>query len=90
MAQSLWRRVGRKDNLHERYPRTRCKKKARVQLFPSRPLRLSRILRPEEIRNLEEEIPLRRIVGWVLVWVVLIGGVALYFKYARFLTPLLG
>ena len=56
----------------------------------SRPLRLSRILRPEVGQLNEETIPLRRIVMWVLVWVGLLVGVGLYFKYARLLTPLLG
>ena len=56
----------------------------------SRPLRLSRILRPEDGTNQEEAIPVRRIVLWLLVWVGLFVGIALYFKYARLLTPLLG
>lgn len=56
----------------------------------SRPLRLSRILRPEDGSNQDETIPLRRVILWVLVWVALLVGVALYFKYARLLTPLLG
>jgi type VI protein secretion system component VasF len=53
-------------------------------------LRLSRILRPEDGSNQDETIPLRRVILWVLVWVALLVGVALYFKYARLLTPLLG
>lgn len=53
-------------------------------------VRLSRILRPEHGTNLEETVPLRRAVTWVLVWIGLFIGIALYFKYARLLTPLLG
>ena len=68
--------------------RTRCKKKARVHLYP-RPLRLSRIFRPEDAQHLEEKIPFRRKVAWGLVWVGIVIGIALYFTYARLLTPLL-
>ena len=56
----------------------------------SRSLRLSRILRPEDGINLEETVSFRRAFFWVLVWVGLLVGVALYFRYARLLTPLLG
>ena len=55
----------------------------------ARPVRLSRIFRPDEAKLLEEQIPLRRKVAWGLVWVAIAIGVALYFTYARFLTPLL-
>ena len=37
-----------------------------------------------------EDIPTRRIVVWVLVWITILTGIALYFKYARLLTPMLG
>ena len=59
-------------------------------LHPSsvRPVRLSRIFRPDEAKLLEEQIPLRRKVAWGLVWVGIAIGVVLYFTYARFLTPL--
>ena len=59
--------------------------------FPSifRPLRLLRILRPEDPKHLEETIPLRRVLFWVLVWIVIFVGIVLYFEYARLLTPLL-
>ena len=53
------------------------------------PVRLSRVFRPDEARLLEEQIPLRRKVAWGLVWVSIAIGVALYFTYARILTPLL-
>ena len=56
----------------------------------SRPLRLSRILRPEDGRNAEESVSVRRALLWVAVWIALLVGIALYFKYARILTPLLG
>ena len=55
----------------------------------SRPLRLSRILRPDDGTIRQETVSLRRALLWVLVWVALLVGVALYFKYARLLTPLL-
>lgn len=55
----------------------------------SRPLRLSRILRPEDGTNLDETVSFRRAVLWVLVWAGILVGVALYFRYARLLTPLL-
>ncbi|MEP7002594.1 MAG: hypothetical protein ABI969_19035 [bacterium] len=54
------------------------------------PLRLSRILRPEDANYEDERIPLRQVILWVLVWVAMIVGIVLYFKYARLLTPLLG
>ena len=55
-----------------------------------RPLRLSRILSPETDKNLDETVPLRRALFWVLVWLGILIGVILYFKYARLLTPLIG
>ena len=54
-----------------------------------RPLRLSRIFRPEDGQHVDEKIPFRRKVAWGLVWVVIVIGIALYFTYARLLTPLL-
>ena len=56
----------------------------------SRPLRISRVFRPDDGTNREETVSLRRALVWLLVWVGLLAGVALYFKYARLLTPLLG
>ena len=53
------------------------------------PLRLSRIFRPGEAQHLEEKIPFRRKLAWGLVWVGIVIGIALYFNYARLLTPLL-
>ena len=55
-----------------------------------RPVRLSRILRPEDPRNAEESIPLRRVIFWSLVWIGILVGIVLYFRDARLLTPLLG
>jgi hypothetical protein len=37
-----------------------------------------------------EDIPTRRILVWVLVWIAILAGIVLYFKYARLLTPMLG
>ena len=55
-----------------------------------RPLRLSRVLRPDDVKYLNETIPLRRTLFWVAVWVGIFTGVVFYFRYARLLTPLLG
>lgn len=52
-------------------------------------MRLSRIIRSDIEGTPEETISRRRVMFWVAVWVVLLVGIALYFKYARFLTPLL-
>jgi hypothetical protein len=53
-------------------------------------LRLSRVPRPVDTRTLDEKIPLRRVLFWVVVWVGILLGIAFYFTYARLLTPLLG
>jgi len=53
-------------------------------------LRLSRIFRTDDGTSFDEAVPLRRTVFWVAVWVVVLVGVILYFRYARLLTPLLG
>ena len=52
-------------------------------------MRLSRIIRSDADGTPEEAISRRRVVFWVAVWIVLLVGIALYFKYARSLTPLL-
>lgn len=51
-------------------------------------MRLSRMFRADD-QTPGEIIPVRRILFWVAVWVGLLAGIALYFKYARLLTPLL-
>ena len=56
----------------------------------NRPLRLSRVLRPDDVKYLNEKIPLRRTLFWVSVWVGIFTGVVFYFRYARLLMPLLG
>ncbi len=56
----------------------------------SRQLRLSRVPRPDVAKQLDERIPLRRILFWVAVWLGIFLGIAFYFTYARLLTPLLG
>jgi hypothetical protein len=53
-------------------------------------LRLSRVLRPDDSKNKEDVIPLRRILFWVAVWLGVFIGIVFYFRYARLLTPLLG
>ena len=55
-----------------------------------RPLRLSRVLRPDDVKYLNERIPLRRILFWAAVWIGIFIGVVFYFRYAGQLTPLLG
>ena len=55
-----------------------------------RTLRLSRILRADDSRRLDEVIPLRRALLWVGVWVGIAVGIVLFFKYGRLLSPLLG
>ena len=53
-------------------------------------MRLSRMLRPVDVKPLDDSISLTRAVFWIVVWIGLIGAIILYFKYARLLTPLLG
>jgi hypothetical protein len=53
-------------------------------------VRLSRFLRPDDSQSADETIPLRRVLFWVLVWIGIVVGIVLYFRYARLLTPLLG
>ena len=55
-----------------------------------RTLRLSRILRADDSRNLDGVIPLRRALLWVGVWVGITVGIVLFFRYGRLLSPLLG
>lgn len=89
IAESLWRRVCRKDSLQRSSARTRCKKKACRSPPHIGQLRLSRFLRPGETDNPEEKVPLRRTVFWVVVWLGILLGILLYFKYARHLVPML-
>lgn len=52
-------------------------------------MRLSRLFRANA-SDYDENIPLRRVVLWAVVWSAIFVGIALYFKYASLLTPLLG
>jgi hypothetical protein len=52
-------------------------------------MRLSRLFRLEDVASTEESVPMRRTLFWILVWAAILAGVVLFFKYARFLTPLL-
>ena len=52
-------------------------------------MRLSRILRADDETTTGEVISFRRKIFWAVVWIALLAGMALYFKYARLLTPLL-
>jgi len=51
-------------------------------------MRLSRMFRADD-ETPGDTIPLRRVVFWTVVWIGLLVGIVLYFKYARLLTPLL-
>ncbi|CAN5438837.1 hypothetical protein BH09GEM1_BH09GEM1_07050 [soil metagenome] len=51
-------------------------------------MRLSRMFRADD-ETPGENISLKRMLFWVAVWIGLLVGIALYFKYARLLTPLL-
>jgi hypothetical protein len=51
-------------------------------------MRLSRMFRADN-ESPGDTIPLRRVVFWAIVWITLLVGIVLYFKYARLLTPLL-
>jgi hypothetical protein len=51
-------------------------------------MRLSRIFRSEDLTS-DDGVPLRRTLFWIIVWIVVLLGVVLYFKYSRLLTPLL-
>jgi hypothetical protein len=51
-------------------------------------MRLSRMFRADD-ESQGDTIPLRRVVFWAAVWIALLVGIVLYFKYARLLTPLL-
>ena len=53
-------------------------------------MRLSRMLPGNSNADPGDSIPLRRAMLWVVVWIGLLAGIVLYFRYARFLTPLLG
>ena len=52
-------------------------------------LRLSRILRQSQSTPHTDAIPLGRALLWLAFGVVLIVGLALYFKYERLVVPLL-
>ena len=51
-------------------------------------MRLSRMFRADD-ETRKDTIPLRRLMFWVAVWIVLLAGIVMYFQYARLLTPLL-
>ena len=55
----------------------------------SRPVRLSRILRPSSTPTDPDAVPPRRALLWLAFWVVLLVGLVLYFKYERLIVPLL-
>jgi hypothetical protein len=51
-------------------------------------VRLSRFIRNPS--SGEDAIPLRRVIVWALVGVVVILGLVLYFRYERLVLPLVG
>jgi hypothetical protein len=52
-------------------------------------MRLSRLFQLEDVTSDSESVPMRRTLFWILVWAAILVGVVLFFKYARFLAPLL-
>lgn len=52
-------------------------------------MRLSRIFRPEDVESVEDAVPMRRTLFWILVGLAILAGIVLFFRYARFLSPLL-
>ncbi|HVB30641.1 MAG TPA: hypothetical protein VNE60_03845 [Gemmatimonadaceae bacterium] len=51
-------------------------------------MRVSRLYKKDQ--DLETEVfPVPRIVLWAVIGLVILGGVALYFRYERLVTPLL-
>ena len=52
-------------------------------------MRLSRILRADDEAPSGEAVSVRRMIFWAVVWLGLLTGIVLYFRYARLLTPLL-
>jgi hypothetical protein len=51
-------------------------------------MRVSRLYKKEP--EVDAEIfPVPRVVGWVVVGLVIVAAIALYFRYERFMTPLL-
>jgi hypothetical protein len=51
-------------------------------------MRVSRLYKKEEDPE-TEEFPTSRIVLWAIVGLVILGGLVLYFRYERFMRPLL-
>jgi hypothetical protein len=47
------------------------------------------MFRPDPGLLTEETVPVRRALFWIATWMVILAGVALFFRYARHLTPLL-
>ncbi|MHB1862116.1 MAG: hypothetical protein ACYCVL_04020 [Gemmatimonadaceae bacterium] len=51
-------------------------------------MRVSRLYKKGQ--DLETEVfPVPRIILWAVIGLVILGGMALYFRYERFVTPLL-
>ncbi|HEY5219752.1 MAG TPA: hypothetical protein VIJ16_08080 [Gemmatimonadaceae bacterium] len=51
-------------------------------------MRVSRLYKKEE--DVETDVfPLSRIVLWAVIGLLILGGLALYFRYNHFVTPLL-
>ena len=51
-------------------------------------MRVSRLYKKDETLE-AEEFPTGRIVAWAIIGLVILGGLALYFRYERFMRPLL-
>jgi hypothetical protein len=53
-------------------------------------MRLPHVLRQQDGEIGDESVTLRRALLWLVVGVAITVAIVLYFKYARFLVPLLG
>ena len=51
-------------------------------------MRVSRVFRPEDGPT-EDAVPVRRTLFWIVVWIAILFGIGLFFRYAHFLAPLL-
>lgn len=52
-------------------------------------MRISRLFRTSDV-EFDDDLPLSRVVLWATIWAAIFVGIALYFKYAKLMTPLLG
>ena len=53
-------------------------------------MRLSRVIRQPEDQQESERVSIRSAILWALVAIAIIGGIVLYFRFERYLVPILG